>query len=118
MSSQGSFAKICALLPSRLIIPIAECRLLTVSYTVWRPSGDHRGVPIGTSEATELSCIELEPSAFADQSCRVPSRSETKTIMFPSGEYSALSVWREENKNFSGIAGVVWFSVRRQTFVF
>src|SRR5262245_60603905 len=83
------------------MIKIAERPAYTESYTIWRPSGDQRGVPTGVSGGTAVSVTVFSPAAFASRIWRVPERFETNTTDWPLGEYSGLSVCREEKRSFA-----------------
>ena len=50
------------------------------------PSGDQSGTPTW-GPPKKVNCRGFEPSLSQIQTSRLPDREETKTILFPSGEY-------------------------------
>jgi hypothetical protein len=77
--------------PSALVIQIAPPAANAISL----PSGDH----VGMSAAVKLFVIACvpDPSAFITQMRCEPSRSLSKAIFVPSGEYAASESYERSN---------------------
>src|SRR5205085_4347382 len=77
------------------------------SKAICRPSGDQRGEPAWLPPKL-VSCTGLRPSPSHTQISRLPLRSETKVMWFPSGENCGLDSSRVEATSWLGsLAGAV-----------
>src|SRR5437667_4727308 len=74
--------------PSAFITKMALCSPREESKAILCPSGDHRGGPADVAPPKLVNWTRSEPSPLQIHTSMVPSPSDKKTILFPSGANS------------------------------